>query len=586
MAAVEALRFIEETTANVDLVQERVLAEILARNAGAEYLSNCGLDGAAADRATFRAKVPVVSYEDLQPYIQRIADGDGSAVLSTRPISRFFTSSGTSGGQRKLMPAVEDEAGRQKLLDSLITSVIDLHFPGLDKGKGLYFLFVKQETKTPSGLMAAPLLTSYYKTQNFTNSHSRNKHTSPTAAILCGDAAQSMYAQMVCGLCQRNDVLRIGASFACGLLRAIRFLQLNWEQLAADIEAGVLCEERVTDAAVREAVAGILRPDPKLAQFVRAECGNDGDWAGIVTRIWPNTRFLDVIVTGAMAQYVPTLRYYSGGLPMVSTSYVSSECCFGINLRPLCDPSEVSYTIMPTMGYFEFLPVDHDHENETGADKRQLLVDLAGVEAGREYELVITTYAGLSRYRVGDVLRVTGFHNAAPQFQIVRRQNVVLSIESDKTDETELQRAVERASALLRPHGASVAEYTSHASTRRIPGHYVIYWELLLVTGSGTVGKEILERCCLEMEEALSTVYRQSRVADGSIGPLEIRVVRPGTFEELMDNAISRGASINQYKTPRCITLLDMVELLDSRVVSSHFSPSLPHWTTAARRSD
>jgi auxin responsive GH3 family protein len=85
------------------------------------------------------------------------------------------------------------------------------------------------------------------------------------------------------------------------------------------------------------------------------------------------------------------------------------------------------------------------------------------------------------------------------------------------------------------------------------------------------------------MEEALNTVYRQSRVADGSIGPLEIRVVRPGTFEELMDYAISRGASINQYKVPRCVTFPPIIELLDSRVVSTHFSPALPHWTPGQR---
>ena len=45
-----------------------------------------------------------------------------------------------------------------------------------------------------------------------------------------------------------------------GLLRVIRFLPLNWEQLAADIETGTL-SPRVTDASVREAVADILRPD-------------------------------------------------------------------------------------------------------------------------------------------------------------------------------------------------------------------------------------------------------------------------------------------------------------------------------------
>ncbi|GJN12735.1 hypothetical protein PR202_ga31041 [Eleusine coracana subsp. coracana] len=586
----EKLRFIEEMTSNVDAVQERVLAEILSRNAETEYLARCGLAG-ATDRAAFRAKVPVVTYEDLQPDIQRIANGDRSPILSAHPISEFLTSSGTSAGERKLMPTIKEELDRRQLLYSLLMPVMNLYVPGLDKGKALYFLFVKSETTTPGGLTARPVLTSYYKSEHFKNRPYDPYHdyTSPTAAILCADAFQSMYAQMVCGLIQRHDVLRVGAVFASGLLRAIRFLQLHWEQLAADIESGELTT-RVTDPAVREAVAAILRrPDPELARFVRAECGS-GDWAGIVTRVWPNTKYLDVIVTGAMQQYIPTLEFYSGGLPMACTMYASSECYFGLNLRPMCDPSQVSYTIMPNMGYFEFLPVDD------AGDAAGQLVDLARVEAGREYELVITTYAGLYRYRVGDVLRVTGFHNAAPQFRFVRRKNVLLSIESDKTDEAELQRAVERASALLRPHGAAVVEYTSHACTTSIPGHYVIYWELLLTntlssssnntTGDGVLAEDgknsssvLLDACCLEMEEALNTVYRQSRVADGSIGPLEIRVVRPGTFEELMDYAISRGASINQYKVPRCVSFPPIVELLDSRVVSRHFSPNPPHWS-------
>ncbi|KAG2539976.1 probable indole-3-acetic acid-amido synthetase GH3.8 [Panicum virgatum] len=584
----EKLRFIEEMTSNVDALQERVLAEILSRNAGTEYLARCGLAG-ATDRAAFRARVPVVTYEDLQPDIQRIANGDRSPILSAHPISEFLTSSGTSAGERKLMPTIKEELDRRQLLYSLLMPVMNQFVPGLDKGKALYFLFVKSETTTPGGLTARPVLTSYYKSEHFKNRPYDPYHdyTSPTAAILCADAFQSMYAQMACGLCQRHAVLRVGAVFASGLLRAIRFLQLHWEQLAADIEAGALTP-RVSDPSVREAVAGILRPDPELARFLRAECSR-GDWAGIVTRVWPNTRYLDVIVTGAMQQYIPTLEYYSGGLPMACTMYASSECYFGLNLRPMCPPPEVRYTMMPNMGYFEFLPVNEASGVAPGGAAQ--LVDLARVEAGREYELVITTYAGLYRYRVGDILRVAGFHNAAPQFRFVRRKNVLLSIESDKTDEAELQRAVDRAAALLRGGGAAVVEYTSHACTRSIPGHYVVYWELLATAEPGRqqVDGETLELCCLEMEEALSSVYRQSRVADGSIGPLEIRVVRPGTFEELMDYAISRGASINQYKVPRCVSFPPIVELLDSRVVSRHFSPSPPHWEPAPpppRRSD
>ncbi|XP_062211609.1 indole-3-acetic acid-amido synthetase GH3.8-like [Phragmites australis] len=581
----EKLRFIEEMTSNVDAVQERVLAEIIARNAETEYLARYGVAG-ATERAAFRAKVPVVTYEDLQPDIQRIANGDRSPILSAHPISEFLTSSGTSAGERKLMPTIKEELDRRQLLYSLLMPVMNQYVAGLDKGKALYFLFVKSETTTPGGLTARPVLTSYYKSEHFKNRPYDPYHdyTSPTAAILCADAFQSMYAQMVCGLCQRHDVLRVGAVFASGLLRAIRFLQLHWEQLADDIEAGSL-NSRVTDPSVREAVAAILRADPELARFIRAECSR-GDWAGIITRVWPNTKYLDVIVTGAMQQYIPTLEYYSGGLPMACTMYASSECYFGLNLRPMCHPSEVSYTIMPNMGYFEFLPLDEASGVASG-DAAQL-VDLAHVEAGRDYELVITTYAGLYRYRVGDILRVTRFHNAAPQFRFVRRKNVLLSIESDKTDEAELQRAVERASALLRPHGAAVVEYTSHACTKSIPGHYVIYWELLTKgpQSGQAVDGDVLERCCLEMEEALNSVYRQSRVADRSIGPLEILVVRSGTFEELMDYAISRGASINQYKVPRCVSFPPIVELLDSRVVSRHSSPSPPHWAPAAGRSD
>lgn len=42
-----------------------------------------------------------------------------------------------------------------------------------------------------------------------------------------------------------------------------------------------------------------------------------------------------------------------------------------------------------------------------GMDGQQQLVELARVEAGREYKLLVTTYVGLSRYLVGDVLHVT-----------------------------------------------------------------------------------------------------------------------------------------------------------------------------------
>ncbi|KAK4346635.1 hypothetical protein RND71_032974 [Anisodus tanguticus] len=484
------LQLIEEMTRNTDSVQEKVLAEILSRNANTEYLHRFKVGG-AIDRDTFKSKVPVVTYEDLEADIDRVANGDRSPIFSSHPISEFLTR----------------------------------YVPGLDKGKGLYFLFIKAETKTPSGLVARPVLTSYYKSEQFKTRpyNPFNVYTSPNETILCVDSFQSMYSQMLCGLLMREEVLRVGAVFASGLLRAIRFLQLNWKQLAQDIASGIL-NPRVSDPSIRNCISKILKPNAELAEFVVKECEGD-NWEGIITRIWPNTKYLDVIVTGAMAQYIPTLDYYSGGLPKACTMYASSGCYFGLNLKPMCKPSEVCYTINPV---------------QISRDSPPHLVDLADVELGKEYELVITTYAGLCRYRVGDILQVTGFHNSAPQFKFVRRKNVLLSIDSDKTDESELQKAIESATALLRPYDTNVVEYTSFADTKTIPGHYVIYWELLVKEPANPPSDEALNQCCLAMEESLNSVYRQCRVADNSIGPLEIRVVKNGTFEELMDYAISR----------------------------------------------
>ncbi|OVA05551.1 GH3 auxin-responsive promoter [Macleaya cordata] len=580
----KALQYIEDITTNADEVQKRVLSEILSRSTHVEYLQRHGLDG-HTDRETFKKVMPVITYEDIQPDINRIANGDTSPILCAHPISQFLTSSGTSGGERKLMPMIEEEFERRSLFYSLQMPIMDQYVPGLNKGKGMYFMFVKSEAKTPGGLVAHPALTSYYKSSYFRERSfdPYNNYTSPNETILCPDSYQSMYSQLLCGLYQNNQVLRVGAVFASVFLRAIRFLQKHWTLLCNDIRNGTI-DTQITDPLVREAVLKILRPNPELADFIETECSRDS-WQGVITRLWPNTKYIDVIITGTMSQYISTLDYYSNGLPIVSTLYASSECYFGLNLMPITKPSEVSYTLIPTMAYFEFLPVERDNEvknsisasNSLNEEEEQELVDLVDVKLSQEYELVITTYAGLYRYRVGDVLRVAGFKNSAPQFNFICRKNVVLSIDSDKTDEVELQNAVKNAVKHLIPFNASLVDYTSYADTSTIPGHYVLYWELHH-DGATSIPPSVFEDCCLTIEESLNSVYRQGRVSDKSIGPLEIKIVEKESFDKLMDYAVSRGAQIDQYKTPRCVKFTPIIELLNSRVLSNYFSPKCPKW--------
>ncbi|GJN14856.1 hypothetical protein PR202_gb01723 [Eleusine coracana subsp. coracana] len=466
----EALEYIERVTSSAGEVQRRVLAEILSQNAPAEYLRRLGVSGAAPTAVDdFRRAAPLVTYEDILPDVLRIANGDTSPILSGKPIREFLTSSGTSGGERKLMPTIADEMDRRSLLYSLLMPVMSRAVPGLDKGKAMYLYFVKAESRTPGGLPARPVLTSFYRSRHFLERphDPYTVYTSPDEAVLCVDAYQSMYAQLLCGLVHRADVLRVGAVFASGFLRAIRFLEKHWPRLCRDIRTGELDAE-ITDRAVRGAVERVLvRPDPDLADAVEAECGK-ASWQGIIRRVWATDQVhRRLIVTGAMAQYIPTLEFYGGGLPLTCTMYASSECYFGLNLNPMCSPSDVAYTLIPN----------------------NVLLRVCIV------------------YRVGDVLRVAGFKNQAPQFNFVRRKNVALSIDSDKTDEAELHAAVSGAVTHLAPFGASLVEYTSYADATTIPGATTCSSGSSGPRGKTTpVPASVFEDCCLAVEEALNSV--------------------------------------------------------------------------------
>lgn len=277
------------------------------------------------------------------------------------------------------------------------------YVPGLEEGKAMFLYFVKAETSTPCGLPARTVLTSYYKSPHF-KCRARdpfNDFTSPDQAILCYDSNQSMYCQLLAGLIHRQKVLSLGAVFASALLRAISFLERNWPNLCHDIRMGNL-NATINDPGCRSAMSIMLSsPDPNLADEIEEIC-SCSSWKGIICHLWPNAKYIEAVVTGSMSQYIPSLKYYSDEkLPLVCTMYASSECYFGVNLKPLCDPSEVSFTMLPNMGFFEFIPLGDNrtfvmdlNEDEDEDVPQSQLVDLAHVEVGRYYELVVTTFSG------------------------------------------------------------------------------------------------------------------------------------------------------------------------------------------------
>lgn len=83
------LKILEDETTNAHEIQEKLLEDILKRNGGTEYLSTF-LNG-QTDKKLFKKNVPIVSYEDIKPYIDRLANGESSDFLSAESITGFFS---------------------------------------------------------------------------------------------------------------------------------------------------------------------------------------------------------------------------------------------------------------------------------------------------------------------------------------------------------------------------------------------------------------------------------------------------------------------------------------------------------------
>jgi hypothetical protein len=88
----------KQETSRARQVQERVLAEILTKNKGTEYLRRYMVRGgndAEAEAAgsckqqlaeEFRRNVPLVTHSELKPLFDRIASGDSSPILTADPV--------------------------------------------------------------------------------------------------------------------------------------------------------------------------------------------------------------------------------------------------------------------------------------------------------------------------------------------------------------------------------------------------------------------------------------------------------------------------------------------------------------------
>ncbi|KAI7747649.1 hypothetical protein M8C21_032542 [Ambrosia artemisiifolia] len=523
----------ESLTKNAKRVQTETLKKILEENGEAEYLKKWNLDG-KFDPKTYTSCVPVVTHKDLEPYIQKIADGASYPVLTGKPITNITLSSGTTQGRPKFVPYNDELTENTMQIYRTSFAFRNRAFP-IGKGKALSFIFGSKQFTTKGGLLAGTATTNVYRSAQFkkTMKAMQTPCCSPDEVIFAPDFHQSLYCHLLCGLIFHEEIQIISSTFAHSIVHSFRTFELVWKELCSDIRTGVL-SARITVQSIRTAMAKVLTPNPELADKIQNKCLGLIDWNGLVPELFPN--------------------YYG-----------SSEGWIGANVNPELPPEMTSFAVLPNIGYFEFLPLNVIDSIEPKP------VGLTDVQLGEEYEVVVTNFAGLYRYRLGDVVKVIGFHNSTPKLQFVCRRNLMLTINIDKNTEKDLQLSVEAAAKLLTAEKLEVVDFTSHVDLTTDPGHYVIFWEV-----SGDASDEIMKECCNCLDKSfVDAGYVSSRKVN-AIGPLELRVLRRGTFQKILDHYVGLGSALNQFKTPRCVgpTNPKVLQILFNNVVKSYISSS------------
>ncbi len=177
---------------------------------------------------------------------------------------------------------------------------------------------------------------------------------------------------------------------------------------------------------------------------------------------------------------------------------------------------------------------------EDSGNGRPLLMD--ELEVGKEYELIVTNLSGFYRYRLGDVICVTGYHNECPMLVFSYRKSQLISMYGEKVTEMTLRTAVE---AMAEESETTVLEYSVYADTSSDPGHYVVLLESDREVSSEhwPVYSEILNRKLCQTHDSYCKKIQQKIML-----PLEVKFVQSQTYALYRDLKVMGGASPNQIK--------------------------------------
>ena len=381
--------------------------------------------------------------------------------------------------------------------------------------------------------------------------------TSPGPVFELTDHPTALYLHALFGLLDETAGC-IEAIFGSHIISWIGMIISRRDELVADIAGGRIDPGVALAPELRRELEALLVANPARAAAVDAAL--HGPEAGLLQRLWPQLRVLSTVVSGSFAVSLPRLRMLAGeGIPIFATVFGSTESMVGVNLWP---EQQERYALSIGAAYFEFLPLDQT--DAIGGEA----VGPGDVRVGELYEIIVTTRAGLYRYRTGDVVRISDFTGTTPVLELDHRLGDVLDLAGEKTSERHTREAILQLAEEAFGSPDAITNYTVTGNTAETPYRYRVYLELAESDRAADSNCQSLAEILDRRLQAINLSYRTLARANGRLARPQVCIVRAGTFAELEEQHYrkSDGVSRNQVKVPRLLRDPDQIALLEGRV--------------------
>lgn len=515
--------FSEHLTA--DKINADNLNRIISDNAGTEFGKRHGFSGITGID-DYRERVPLSDYSDFAESIARMRTGERNVLTVYEPVSFCRTSGST--GEPKYIPI--SAAALERCSDA-----IERYKNRFVRENGGKRLLVSSFRTDPGKPLADEVLLSeaYYRHLYLKGGMDMSGYVGGIDTIFTSGKWDIMYAKLWAALAEK-DIILTEALFLYEILSFFSWFKDNRNAVLHDMrERNIPGTVRLPDA-VKAYLLGLEPPEGRLDKIER-EC--EKGFEGIAGRLW-NIGLVSGIGNSSALSEEAALKFYIGDIPIHYYCYCASECFIGIS----AEINRCRYALLPRNAFFEFLPED---------GKGSGTVLPSEVTIGMEYEPVITNFSGLYRYRMGDVVRITGMSGKCPIMEFVRRKGQALNIAGEKYSVAQLEKAVYR----LRRLGINTENYYIGVSLRGIPGKYAA------VMSRGTDGNMPDEReAARVLDEALMEYnhdYADLRML-GQIDKPAVFLCTNSEFAEFMEKGGYKPE--NAHEKPRHIANKEVSE--------------------------